>query len=357
MSRCCTLFSFAAALLMTLFSVGCMSSSSPPVEIVKQKLMEQVPAYISIGNVDLEFVANNDGLSLFNFKTTISPKETLYELQEKAPSLRDVPEVSDGPDKPAPVKLLRPLQKSGESISLYGSLVSAKKVDKWIIDPVTLDFDLNTLGKPRGNFGPGTVVLGTAQAQEALARQQAEADTYRKAVKELVEMRHSEEAQQAAADRAKRLEVLKPGTVYRGTLTRIHELLGPPVSQEIVLTITELKGANIRFDAINPATKERQTFFGDVDLGRKDGMLHVSPVGAKDLTATTERDRSRWSFYFGVGSLTLDLVDAELRGEGEVGAWDGDRNLWNTEKKRLFDTVVHYQLRLTRQVDASEGAR
>lgn len=357
MSRRGILSSFAAAVLMAFFAAGCTSSSTPPVEVVKQKLMEQVPAYVGIGSIDLELVSNNDGLSSFNFKTTISPKETLYALEEKKPGIADVPEVSDGPGKPGSVRLLRPLQKSGETLSLYGSLAAVKKVDKWIIDPVTLDFDLNTLGKPRGNLGPGTVIMGTAEAQEALARQQAEVDAYRKSVKELTEKRQRELEQQANAERAKQLEGLKAGTMYRGTLTRIQENLGAPASQEVTLTVTEQSGSSIRFEAMNPATKERQSFFGDVDLGRKDGAIRISPVSTKELDAKTERDRSRWSFYFGAGSLTLDIVDAELRGGGEIGAWNGDSNRWNLEKKLIFDFAVQYQLRLTGQANATEVKR
>jgi hypothetical protein len=297
-------------------------------------------------------VVASDGSRNFKFKTLLTPKENLYTLKEQAPDLTGVTPIAGSPEAPASVKLLLLAEKGGEPLSVYGSFAALKVNDKWELDEVRLEFDLQTLGKPRANFGPGTVVANTPEADQALKDLSTQTQSYLQKVKELVGKQQRDQEAQASAERIKRLESLKAGTVYHGTVTRVLEGLGPNVSQEVVFTVTELNGSAVRFEVSNPATNERQTFFGDVQPDRK-GMVHISPVVAKPLTANRETDRSRWSFYFGMGSLVLDLVDNALQGEGDIGCWNLDQHKWNTEKKSLWEVPVHYQVQLTRQSDAS----
>lgn len=339
-------FSLLEVCLLSVLVSGC-SPSAPSNDTIKRKLLEQVPAYVGIGAVELERVGDDNGVKSYNFKTSLTPKETLYSLEEKVPKLGDTPEIANAPEKPSTVRLLRTLQKSGEVISLYGSFGAVKKVDQWQVDSVTFDFDLNTLGQPKGNFGPGTLVAGTAEAQEALARQQREIAAYRAAIQELAAKQAQDKEQKAAAEQTKSLAALKTGTIYRGTLTRQLEQIGAPESQEISLTVTEQNGSVIRFDVSNPSTKEQQSFVGDIQFGRKEGLLHASPAAKKSADPRNARDRSRWSFYFGTGSM--DLNSDVLEGQALIGGWNLDSKEWQVEPTGIWGVGVKYELRLTRQ--------
>jgi hypothetical protein len=209
---------------------SCSPTSSIPDQVVADYIKSLLPAYLQIKNVRLERLSPSETSQGFNFKIAAMPAEPLY-----APALfQDVQNelVSKGL-KPASngqtfvggaqydfkgleqLQYIKQVNAPSDAINIYGFVTARKIVDKIEYSGLSFSSGFEGLGKPKGSFPAGTLIVGSPE--------------YKTRLDVLIELQEREAATQKAAERQKQvalekrraelIEATKPGTSYSGTWT------------------------------------------------------------------------------------------------------------------------------------------
>ncbi|MDD2708901.1 MAG: hypothetical protein PHV34_13025 [Verrucomicrobiae bacterium] len=153
----CRWFFFCAALWG--FS-GCGSKEKifPPKQQVEDAVRAALPSFLILDCMEFEVLGAEQESPKINFKAVVVPKADLFRVDQILPGM---PEVT----------LLKPVQKAGAKITLYGSIVSHRTVDLWSFEMPDFSSGLQQCGQPRGSFGPQAFETGTPEADIALRQQ------------------------------------------------------------------------------------------------------------------------------------------------------------------------------------------
>lgn len=342
---------FAAAFVLT----GCGKSShqTPPKQQVQAAVTGSLPAFLALTSLELEPIATGPESVKVNFKAGVAANEDLYQVERAV----------TGTSK---VTLLKLVQTEGTKRNLYGYVVAHRLMDQWTLEAPQLQADPHPFGKPREAFKARTYVMGTAEANAALAAAaqewqaqkaaleqleresvaQAERDEReRKAHAELqahadqvrrerleqarlafeeqsrkeAEQRKQAEAQrqqEAAAARQKLVVATVPGARYLGTKTGYNASV-----QRIRLIFTEQKDALLRAEVINPDDpNEKRMFTGELRFNakpEKDGAVAYAIV--MDGLRTHKPNPNPNSIYDRSISLRLQLAADGLEGIADAG--------------------------------------
>ncbi|MEN6492773.1 MAG: hypothetical protein ABFD16_00660 [Thermoguttaceae bacterium] len=147
-----------AYLIVISASFGCNRASVFPREALETALRGKIPAYVSIGEMEVEATVDANGRGQANFKVALAPKEDLYVIDRKV-------------DGTPVVTLLRLSQRAGEKSCVYGVAEVSKIVDHWIVDNVRVQSGMQRFGDPIGSFGAEHYVAGSQEADRALKLQ------------------------------------------------------------------------------------------------------------------------------------------------------------------------------------------
>lgn len=334
---------------------GCGKSAhpTPPKQQVQAAVTGSLPAFLSLASLELEPIATGPESVKVNFKAGVTVNEDLYQVERSVA----------GTSK---VTLLKLVQVEGTRRNLYGYVAAHRLMDQWTLDVPQLQADPHPFGKPREAYKARTYIMGTAEANAALAaadqeRQdqkaaleqleresaaQAERDEReRKAHAELqahaeqarkerleqarlafeaqgrkeAEQRQQAEArrqQDAVAMRQKLVLATVPGARYLGTKTGYNASV-----QRIRLVFTEQKDALLRAEVINPDDpNEKRMFTGELRFNakpEKDGTVAYAIV--MDGLRIHKSNPNRNSIFDRSLSLKLQLTADGLAGVADAG--------------------------------------
>jgi len=213
-----------AAIIGLAMSACSESTPSAPKDTVKEirELLELGPSkvaealsvkpFVTLDSLKTESVPLGRGEFKINLEITWKTEEALYAVDEIA--MAQVPPV------PNSITLLKQVNKSGEKITIYGS-IKAEQITKshWKLDESSLKIEDNkqaTTGQPIGAFSHNSYVTGTPEADKAIeAQKQLAVELQAKARREAEERRIREEKE--AQERAKRAEQERLANAIRGT--------------------------------------------------------------------------------------------------------------------------------------------
>ncbi len=322
-------------LFLAVFAMaGCGKNSrqSPPKQQVEDAISSILPAFLSLGSVELEpLSAGRPETVKVNFKAIVIPKEDLCQLDREV----------EGTPK---VTLLKVVQAAGTKVAIYGYVDARRTMDLWTLDTPKIQVGLQQFGLPRGSFNAQAYVTGTKEAAAALSEQAANTEAQRRAEKAAQERRDQEqkalEERQAREEKAKQEreareekarqereekakialeeqrqkvaeqqrkdeeqkqkeeEALRqkimlatvPGTRYIGTIA------GGDKRQRLRLVFTEQKGFLVRAEASNPDNRAcKRVFTGEL-------IFNAKPEGDSQVAypikiSPAENGISGWTQY------------------------------------------------------------
>jgi hypothetical protein len=209
---------------------SCSPTSSIADQVVADYIQSSIPAYLQIKNVTLERLAPSETSQSFNFKVTVVPTEALFaatsfdEVREELVSSGLQPSSNGqqmfggaqydfkGLDK---IQYIRQVNLPTDQVNLYGFVSSRKIVDKIEFSGLSFSSGLEGLGKPKGSFPPGMLIVGSAEFKSRL---NSLLESQRR---ELAAQKAADEQRKAATEKRKAelIEATKLGTRYRGTWT------------------------------------------------------------------------------------------------------------------------------------------
>jgi len=213
-----------AAIIGLVMSACSESTPSAPKDTIKEirELLEQGPSqaaatlsvkpFVTLDSLKTESIPLGQGQFKINLEITWKTSEALYTADEIA--MAQVPPV------PNSITLLKQVNKSGEKITIYGS-IKAELITKshWKLDERSLemeDMKQGKIGQPIGAFPRNGYVAGTPEAGKAIeAQKQLAVELQAKARREAEERRIREEKE--AQERAARAERERMANAIRET--------------------------------------------------------------------------------------------------------------------------------------------
>jgi hypothetical protein len=180
---------------------GCGSKTNVfPVKAMEDAIKAETPAFIQLGDVQVEPVIGPDGRGKVNFKVEFSAREDLYKVDRK---------VEGDP----PVTLLKLVRRSGDKAAGYGVADVSRIVDLWKVESVTMQSGSPEFGFPLNTFGPNHYAADSKEAKEAIqlqadnakAAEQKEKDALAEQERKEAELR----AQQAQREKETQARIAK----------------------------------------------------------------------------------------------------------------------------------------------------
>lgn len=332
------------SLLLTLLS-GCSENTkkAPPKEQIQDSIRNSLPAFLTVENISTEAISTGDESVKVNFKASIIPKETLYELERK---------INGTP----PIILLHLTQAAGMKATIYGSLEARRMIDKWSLSLFEIQSGVEQFGRPKGSFGAQAFVTGSPEADAAIKLQSTNAEQEERARKAMIEKQEKE--RQAMAERQEKerqdleeqrkreeqaakqklLDATTAGTSYLGTIAYEGQ------RQRVRLIFTEQNNFLLHAEATNPdKAGEGQAFTGEFVINPQRDENSKFAIAYSILFSATGKQtpaEGRWEFYEQEGRMGLNVTDSGIEGEA-------------TTEGTLFNRK-EYTIRLQRETKESQ---
>ncbi len=158
---CCVIF--ATACLFFAFGCNRYGRQGPQKNQLLTTVATVLPSYLTLLDIDAEYIPVGPNALKVNFKAVIGTKESLYQVER----------VVEGTPR---ITLLTMVRSAECRVSVYGCLEAVKTVDKWTLSPPDLQLSNGQFGLPRGTFDALAYVTGSKEAEDALKQQEANAE-------------------------------------------------------------------------------------------------------------------------------------------------------------------------------------
>ncbi|HQK63746.1 MAG TPA: hypothetical protein PLF16_01195 [Candidatus Staskawiczbacteria bacterium] len=332
---------------------GCGSKTNVfPVQVMKDAIKAETPAFIQLSDVQVEPVIGPDGKGKVNFKVEFAAKEDLYKVDRK---------VEGDP----PFTLLKLVRRSGDKAVGYGVADVSRIVDLWKVESVTMQSGSPEFGFPLGTFGPDHYAADSKEAKEALklqadnaraaeqkkkdalAEQERQAEEAKAKIaklqeeeaqrqkqerlrqeqrrleqekeRQLAQERHQQELQE---QRQKLLQATSPGAKYSGTISN-----NQGQQESILMQVKSRNDSSIQVVFSSPNGRAKRIFEGEIVFEPKAEIRlkstdDVSPP--PNAPRRFERGSSGY-FYFGKTYAANIRFTLTLTDEGTI---EGTGNLY-----------------------------
>lgn len=295
----------AAALLLLL--TGCGSKQPDLADIREQFALAELPGLVELKSFELDKprnVGSEESPSwLARFTAEVAVREDTFEIETVEGDTR----------------LLKPIRKAGEAFKLYGTVQSDPAGDGWRHRFLRDGSSNPVLGRPRGDYGPDALVVGSPEAQALLA------DIERRRDQERIAAEATRAAEAAERQRAEEAEAAKRKRIEEAVAR--HNAGFAPVSARSIFT-----RAGDTLNVLVTAKMESSTRRGEVygtgryanesDFPRSvvhAGLLRPGETGIVEITFFYEAGLFQGSPRNGVDSL--------------------DTSKWNTYSMRLLERI------------------
>ncbi|HAU38083.1 MAG TPA: hypothetical protein DCX07_10260, partial [Phycisphaerales bacterium] len=305
----------------------------PPASLVEQAIKAVLPAYLTAGKTQTEYLPSGPQAGVVKFRATVVAAEELYvrpspsgyggsmslaellgsrTVKPTAQLRQEMPQEMfsfRSPYRAEAERLLRECDKTpqyvalkatmgaGAETTIYGKVSAERMLDKWTLDAPAFETNVQQFGQPRSAWGPQALVPGSQQAQSVADEYLRNRAALEKQLSGLVaKYKEGLQAEEKAKDQAKKLEeeaiqkryaallaATKPGMKY--SLTARDE--------PIILQFTKQENDGAVLEAEMCHAKEpnkKKTYLGGIVRDTKTEFpIFLKPVASSGVL----RDRKR----------------------------------------------------------------
>jgi len=264
-------------LLASVVLAACSASGMPESD-VRVAFEQDMPGVLELEDFDLENKRNvgseEEPVWVSRFTARIAPRVDTFEIDT----------VVDG------VRILKPVRKAGEDITVYGTVRSVRRSGAW---SHTFDAERNfgpALGNPREEYGADALVAGSPEAKALM--DEVEAKRQKAAIEEeariAAEAAESERRKEAEAAKRKRIEaaVAKYGAAF--ATRELGDMVPEGTSRRFLVT-ADASG--------NGAVWGTDGYTCDSNFARAvvhSGALDSGDTGVVEVSASPERQRGNF---------------------------------------------------------------